>query len=272
MTGIRAMTHPFLGIFIAAMLACSSASTDSIAPPTTNPPPTNPPPTSSVTPLVLEDFSSYSSTANMMSDPRHVYDLAEDISPSEISLDATTGFGTSTKSMRYDWPVSATLLDHRISRAIKLPNLQEIWVEFTFKTSPSFSLNAGNTAHSMAYKLLHVLVNVPGRFGLNFENNKTSCPNAEGPNDDYTNMYLSCSATGTMFDGAWHTIRYHARLGATDFHEFWQDGVYKGSRTGNTSASFMFDMRLGANMNQGPAQAQSNWWGKVIVYDKDPGW
>jgi hypothetical protein len=223
-------------------------------------------------PLISEDFSTYTSTAQFMANPLAIYDLAEDLSPSEITLDATTGYGTSTKSMRYDWSANPSALDHRIGRAIRLPNLSEVWVEFVFKFSANFSLDAGNTAHSDAYKLLHMLVNVPGRFGLNFENNRSGCPNAEGPNDDYAAMYLPCIAPGTLFDGAWHMIRYHARLGAIDFHEFWLDGAYKGSRTGNTSASYMFDIRLGANLNQGPSQAQQSWWGKVLVYDKNPGW
>src|SRR4029077_12615392 len=56
---------------------------------------------STAVPWLLEDFSSYSSTTNLLADPRGIYSVAEDVySPGEIVLDPTVGYGSSHQSMR----------------------------------------------------------------------------------------------------------------------------------------------------------------------------
>lgn len=234
------------------------------------------PPASSVAPALTEDFSTYTSTSNLLNDPRGIYVASENINTKQISLDTSVGYGKSTKSMRYDYPkMGSVSADYTISRSLNLKSVgaSEIWVEAAVRFSSNFSLNAGTSAGA-ALKLLHVAEpNVPGRFGLNFENGDNGSLNAEGPNDTYDAMYLRGSVRpGNLFDGNWHVVRYHIRLGSSDFHEFWVDGAYQGSRTGSTAASSFSWISLAKNLNQGPLQAQSLWWGSVKVWKTNPGW
>lgn len=237
---------------------------------------TPPPPSSSVAPALTEDFSTYTSTSNLLSDPRGIYVSSENINTKQITLDTSVGYGGSGKSMRYDYPrMGAVSADYTISRSLNLRSVgaTEVWVEAAVRFSSNFSLNAGTSAGA-ALKLLHVAEpDVPGRFGLNFENGDNGSLNAEGPNDTYDAMYLRGSVRpNSLFDGNWHVVRYHIRLGSSDFHEFWVDGAYQGSRTGSTSARSFSWISLAKNLNQGPLEAQSLWWGSVKVWKTNPGW
>jgi hypothetical protein len=96
---------------------------------------------------------------------------------------------------------------------------------------------------------------------------------AEGPNDDYDDLYIfGSTAVGSLFDGNPHIIRYHARLGAEDFHEFSVDGVYQGSATGATAAAEFWGIALCRNLNMLAAEAMQMWWHRTRVYDENPGW
>jgi hypothetical protein len=53
-----------------------------------------------VVPPIVEDFSTYTSTEHMLSDPRGLYWLQEDDNANLITLDTTVGYGGSGKSMR----------------------------------------------------------------------------------------------------------------------------------------------------------------------------
>src|SRR5690606_21738446 len=58
---------------------------------------------SGVQTLIYEDFSTYTSTQHMLSDPRGIYAtrLWGDVGAEYISLDTTTGYGGLSRSMRY---------------------------------------------------------------------------------------------------------------------------------------------------------------------------
>ena len=221
--------------------------------------------------VIVEDFSTYTSTADLISDPRGVYDRVEDINSGRISLDTSVGYGGSGRSMRYDYP-GGTGTDYTISRALRIPaGAQEVWVEAVIRFSSGFSIAGNGQQAGSALKTLHVGVRgAAGRFGLNFEG---SSMRAEGPNDDYTNLYIQGGPSASaIMDGQWHVLRYHVRLGATDFHEYWVDGVHRGSQTGRTAASSLVAVALARNLNKLAPNAQSLWWGKVSVWTQNPGW
>lgn len=230
-----------------------------------------PPDTVTPEPDLVEDFSTYTSTSNLISNPRGVYNIVEDFRTDRITLDTSIGYGSSDRSMRYDYP-SGTGTDYTISRSLPIPGgAQEVWVEAIVRFSPNFSIAGNGQQAGNALKTLHVGVRgVAGRFGLNFEG---SSMRAEGPNDDYDGLYISGGpSASSVMDGQWHILRYHVRLGATDFHEYWVDGMHRGSQTGRTAASSLIAVSLAKNLNKLAPNAQSLWWGKVSVWTQNPGW
>src|SRR5690606_12165267 len=96
----------------------------------------------------------------------------------------------------------------------------EVWIEAVVRFDPHFSIEAGANAGA-SLKLLHVGVyGSAGRFGLNLDGGNNGTMHAEGPNDDYDRLIFSTGVKpSSLFDGQWHVIRYHIRLGSTDMHE-----------------------------------------------------
>lgn len=233
-----------------------------------------PPPTSSVTPVLVEDFSTYSSTANMLADPRGIYRLAEDFRTANMTLDTSVGYDIVSQSLRYDYP-SGTDTDYTISRMLDMPAEvgTEVWVEVVVRWSNNFTIAGNGQPAGSALKLLHVEQNgSAGRFAVNLEG---STIRAEGPNDDYDDLYINPSpgvSVSTLFDGQPHVIRYHVRLGTDDFHEFSVDGQYLGSETGQTAASEFWGIALCRNLNKLSAVNMQMWWHLIRVYDQDPLW
>jgi hypothetical protein len=227
----------------------------------------------SVEPDLVEDFSTYTSTSNMISDPRDIYVDSEDINTSAMVLDTSVGYGASTKSMRYTYP-AGTGTDYTTSRSLDMPNgdQTEVWVEAVVRWSSDFTIQGNGQGSGPAQKLLHVGISggPAGRFGLNLEQDSIR---AEGPNDDYDDLYTPGDTTvDELFDGEWHTVRYHIKLGATDFHEFWVDGEYQGSNTGQTAASGLWDISLAKNLNMLSDHSMQMWWGQVKIWEQDPNW
>jgi hypothetical protein len=237
------------------------------------PPPPPPPDPGARAPDIAESFA-YSGTATLLASP--IYLRSEDYNAGRIVLDQTVRYD-GHPTMRYDYPARPGQTEYTISRTIDLRpagSVREVWVEAAVRFEPQFTLDGGVQNYGQSLKLLHVGIYGPaGRFGLNFENGDGGQLNAEGPNDDYDAMYLRTGVrTRSLFDGQWHVIRYHVKLGATDMHEVWVDGVYQGRRTGQTSATRLWAIALARNLNQGPPRAQSMWWGRVRVWYADPGW
>src|SRR5690348_15403577 len=60
---------------------------------------------------LLEDFSTYSNTANFLADPRGIYSTAEDEATTQMTLDKSTGVNIDgyalTQSVRYDYNAPA---------------------------------------------------------------------------------------------------------------------------------------------------------------------
>lgn len=235
-------------------------------------------------PWLLEDFSTYTSTANMIADPRGIYSTAEDVfNPGEIVLDQTTGYGSSTQCMRYDFPDrtatggsgnTGRCSDYTIGRNINLAAhvTTQLWVEWVTKFSAGWTTVApggwGCTT-AAAYKAFFARTDVsrfqmvPGIFGNEYT---LGYPGNEEPAD--------IAMPWTMFDGAWHVHRIWYGLGSgVGGTSMLVDGTFINSYLNVTpTASYIYGLALGRNMNQGPATPSSVYWGKIAVYNTDPGW
>lgn len=239
-----------------------------------------------ITPWLLENFSKYTSTANLLADPRGIYSVAEDVySAGEINLDQTQGsdtVGGVAQSMRYDFPDRTSeggstnqgrCTDFTIGRNITLPSqVSEAWIEVEVKfdaTWVTLAPSSWGCTSAAAYKFILPRTNVSrfqlvvGIFGGDYT---FGYPGNEEPAD--------WPMEWTPFDGKWHTYRMHVKLGSgTGAATLWVDGVKLRDFQGVTpSASDIYGIALGRNVNQGPDHPQSVWWGRIAVYNTDPGW
>lgn len=227
-----------------------------------------------VAPALEEDFSTYADMAALLTDPRGIYTEVEDFRTDRMTLDTAVGLAPSTQALRYNYPAGSAT-DYTISRCIDMPAgvTNEVWVEAVVRWSEDFTIAGNGQPAGSALKLLHVNQSgSAGRWGLNIEG---STLRAEGPNDAYGALYINPSPAAsvtTLFDGADHVLRYHVRLGALAFHEFWADGVYYGSAEAATGSSSLNNVSLCRNLNKLSAVDMELWWLRIRIYDTDPGW
>jgi hypothetical protein len=225
-----------------------------------------------VAPAIIENFSAYENTTHYLADPLNIYDEVETFRADRITLDNTVAYGVNTRSIRYDYP-NGTAKDYTISRALNIvPYATELWIEAVVRWDENFTVDGNGQGAGPAQKVLHVGITggPAGRFGLNIE---SSTLRAEGPNDDYDDLYLyGAATTSQLFDGGWHVIKYHVRLGENDSHEFWVDGVYQGNESGQTAATGLYKVMLGKNLNMLSDHNMSMWWGQVHIWTQDPQW
>ena len=247
-------------------------------------------------PWLVEDFSEYSSTSQFLSDPRGIYELGSDQNTGQMTLDKSVGYGTLTQSLRYDVPdrtgdTSSRCGDLTIRRDLTLPSqVTEVWVELEVKFVSNWSDIAPSSwscSSAPDYKFFFGgVVNVTGRFEEHLGARGAGdfgfgAPDPSGyENFDQAHGGLNGSHTtaASIFDGQWHQHRLHFRLDSPTSAsvQFWLDGVKRFDVTGlkvtNTGTPLLYKVVLGANLNQGPDQAQSYWWGKVNVWNTNPGW
>ncbi|HKR55833.1 MAG TPA: hypothetical protein VJS20_06000, partial [Gemmatimonadales bacterium] len=229
-----------------------------------------------------ENFSEYSSTSNMLSDPRGIYSTGEDVTTTQMVLDQGVGYDSSTQSMRFDFPdrtgeggsgTTGRCSDYTIGRNINLPNhVTEVWIEAVIKFQNGFTTVAPSgwgCTSAAAYKTVFGRTDV-SRFNLVLGIFGTSYTWGYPGNEEPADFPM----TFTPFDGQWHTYRMHMKLGSgTGAATVMVDGVTVKDLSGvTTSASYIYGVALGRNMNQGPGAAQSMWWGKVTIWDQDPLW
>jgi len=232
-----------------------------------------------VAPDFVEDFSSYQNVDELLAAADYLFNA------DRISLDSGVGYAGSDRSMRYNYPTAseAGLDNYTIGFRKDIdPEVTEIWVEAAVRFSSDFTIEGVNLAGAGALKLLHVYPrNVVGRFGINLAGGDSGHIRAEGPNDDFEDLYIyphggqggpEAPITSTLFDEEWHVLRHHIRLGDDDFHEFWLDGQYLGSATGQTAGTPLYNIWLNKNMNQLADHPMELWWGKLAYWTSDPGW
>jgi hypothetical protein len=218
----------------------------------------------------------------MLADPRGIYSTGEDVATGQMVLDKSVGFDASSQSMRYDFPDRTAVggsgntgrcTDYTIGRNIKFPAaITEAWIEVVAKFDASFATvapTAWGCTSAAAYKFIFPRTDasrfqlVVGIFGGEYT---FGYPGNEEPAD--------WAMEWTPFDGQWHTYRLHVKCGSgTGVATLWVDGVkLRDFENVTTSATNIYGLALGRNINQGPDHTQSVWWGKVTIWDKDPLW
>ena len=234
-------------------------------------------------PDLVEDFSTYSSTANMLADPRGIYSVAEDVNTGQMALDVSTGYGASPQCMRYDFPDRSADVgacntgrcgDYTIGRNITLPSpvTMQMWVEWVTKFTTNWTTvapSAWSCCSAAAWKAFFGRTDVsrfqmvPGIFGSDYT---LGFPGNEEPAD--------LPMTWSMFDGAWHVHRIWYGLGSgVGGTSFLADGTFVNAYLNQTpTASQIYGLALGRNMNQGPTVLSSVYWGRIAFWSHDPGW
>jgi len=238
-------------------------------------------------PFLLEDFSTYSSTANWIADPRGIYSTAEDVNTAQMVLDTTVGCtpaGTS-QTGRYDFPdrsgdvqgpLTGRCGDYTIGRNLSLPaTITEGWFSFYHKSDSFFKTLAPSgwgCNSAAAYKTWFGRTDVSrynlvlGIFGETADYTWSAGPGNQEPAD--------FPLTWTPFDGAWHYYQMHCKIGSgsNGICNLAVDGVVKKTNTGLSAggASDIYGIAIGRNMNQGPGTVQSEWWGPIACYTSDP--
>src|SRR5690606_36510041 len=104
-------------------------------------------------PDILEDFSTYASTEEMLSDPRGIYRVQEDFytggpnaggDAGSIVLDTSGGYAGRTQAMCYRWSAQrAPQAGGSISRWMALPDVKEVWIEWSVRFSRNFTVANG---------------------------------------------------------------------------------------------------------------------------------
>jgi hypothetical protein len=242
-----------------------------------------------------EDFSEYTSTANLKSNPRGIYngfsgDGNESYNTSQIFLDQSVGYtaGGLTQSMRYDFPANNVNSDYTIGVNLSLPSsASEIWVELVARFSSNFT-TLGPASGNADYKFFMGRVSggsgnrfmlYCGTYGNGWQFGYPG--NDQGDGSDvpgyYGNEAYPFSASGPVWDGQWHVYRFHYKVASSGVARWTKDGVeMPGFANKNTTAggtvTGIYGLALGRNMNRGNSQAMSLWWGRIRVYRTDPGW
>jgi hypothetical protein len=234
-----------------------------------------------IPPDLLEDFSTYTSTANMLSDPRGIY-TAEDVNTGDMQLDTSEGFGASSQSMRYDYPdrtlqTGSRCNDYTIGRNLDHANLTEVWYHIVAKFASNFHTEApAGWSCGSNPDLKWVFGRVNGGSGR-FEWKIGTFGGSWSVGYPGNAEAFQTGGASVVWDGLWHDYKMRFRVapgGAAtaqarfirDNVELWDSGNIVVDRTD------IWSMAMGRNLNQGPEFVMSMWWGLVEVYYSNPGW
>jgi hypothetical protein len=240
---------------------------------------------------IQEDFRQYASTAELLSTSSTVYSTGEDLNRGRIFLDQTKGVNGLTQSMRYDQPdrtgdTTNRCHDYTIGRKIPLPaQVSEVWLEAWVQFSVGFKTVApsewGCTSNPEQKFLMLSVYGQSGRFGFNVGQavgQRFYIHSPDGSATDGTTSGLYPMTNVPIFtDGKWHRYRLYAKINTNGqvngAVKGWLDDSLLIDRTGlDVTASSIYAIMLGRNINQGPAGAQSIWWGSVRAWRTNPGW
>lgn len=220
---------------------------------------------------------------------------------SQISMDMTGG-PKGSRAARYDWsakPPTQPLTNYCANettialqpRISSPPVFDTLWVRFTSKESANFAPGAQSCAATVgiSYKFF-LMDNGPynsgganGRFGVYLRGlSGTVLPAfAYADMSDRVGDYATSTfpALGNTFFGAYHTwVVQIYNMGTTSAtYKTYVDGAllmtvngayYPGATIGGQGQTLL--LQLGANINNGPEQAQTRWFREVGVYTTRP--
>lgn len=228
---------------------------------------------------LTEDFSSYATTAALRA-ASWVY--APDTTwgtASGISLDTTEGYGTSDRCMKTSFAIGdAGQPGQTINMLLPTTTIAEYWSEFWVKVSTSFDSDGGG-AGNPDYKFIFWGVSDPpvGRNEIKIGNygdmHNLDCRYNAGPDT------LRITTTNVINSGVWHRYRAHNKVtggsGAIFSVEFW-DGTNAAQLLEQTGFSLSMTelsyIVLGANRNRTALVPMWIKWGKITLYNANPGW
>jgi hypothetical protein len=229
---------------------------------------------------LVEDFSTYSSTPDMLADPRGVYTESEDEGTDRIFLDQTTGHGSSSQSMRYDY-IAPGCNSVTVRRNLTLPHsVKELWAEVHVRFSPNFTTrNSAGCTTPPDFKFFFGRMTQTSRFevkwGTGWDNPPLQIAIGAPANEDI----ITGHDAAQYWDNEWHQLRVHWKVGAPNglntVVEVWIDGakIYERFDFNGQVDQSVWSVMLGANLDQGiPSGTMSLWWGRISLWNADPGW
>lgn len=198
--------------------------------------------------------------------------------------------------------------DFEIATWQSLPWRDEFWVEVWLRYSDNFKVwgpATGAADHKTLF--LHPNSGAPGRWSIKFG---PCCANTalgdwprvlatvpkgsdEGPWDPgfgdhkyicFNTSQVPAEPTGRIYDGEWTGIRFHGGAeSAGPPWELWLNNPNMTSgweqvwsttneTTQDNGVTRVERIKYGANVNQGSYGGISMWWGRVRMWDEDPGW
>ena len=267
--------------------------------------------TTSVVPWRDETFSKYSSDSHWRSDPFDwMITPSPWFNQYAIHIDRSVTYD-GHPTLRYDWPgatASSPLCNSMMTReaGYRLPAVTEMWIEVVHKFSTSWNTNHYTNPYGRCgvaqYKfLLMWRAGLNDRFGLsNGTNgrqwNSTHPSSSNQPTPQCSGIGFNCILgygtgqeqyrsviPGPQWDSNWHVYRAHIKMPntkgeKTGVFELWIDGVLVKRvtgqdfiRDGKFSNRLAF-LGLGSNSNSATSRPTSNWWGRIRVWTKNPGW
>ena len=259
-------------------------------------------------PWVELNFEKYASTEELRSAKPDFQNGAEDLGLDKIFLDSGVGFGSYSRSMRYDW-VNQGTSSVSIGRGVLLPEpVDELWAEVAIRWSKNFtSCHPEDPPCDHKTLFLQVTPDMNGRWEVHVGGGAGEVgPEAmitmgaargrvEGRPDDsrwYTGdipwprPYVGANQ---FYDEQWHVVRLHAK-NSTNVDTFdgrmrlWVDGnlvydtrqleaEYGSPRWSTNDGVKMRAILLGRNKDKGvDSGTESMWIGSVRAWREDPGW
>lgn len=246
----------------------------------------SPPPSGGATPAVVEDFSSFANTAALLANSDGKWVSSEASGTQNITLDTSVGYGTSTQSMRYDWPNNGPNCgDYTIHPGVlAIPRGHtQVWIEYVVRFSTNFSVDAGATGCAAEYKLGASGDLYGGTQRWNIAEMQAGTFVTGSPNGaDLTGgQNIAQVMPSSLWDGQPHVIRAELKLNdagqSNGMIKFWVDGQLvrdvENEVTNNGTHVDINYFAPGLNINQGPnVTGMHIWWHKITVYTGDPGW
>lgn len=257
-------------------------------------------------PALVEDFSAYGSTADLLSNSRGIYGNDLTVYGNQIVLDPGNGLNAGgyalSRSMRFDLNATGQCDEGTVAAAVKIPgvdrtqfgaaagqNIKDVWWEVWVKYGNGFSLQRVPGCSSPSdHKTVLTTFNRDGYGRADFH----IYGDANPPTITHSiaQSYLADPASDAvpsvgLWDGRWHQIRVwqHLPSGALGpaAGKIWIDGVLVYNRSDLVMAVFPgyqpepypgFSMiRLGNNYGT-PRSNQQMWWGRIAVWTSNPGW
>lgn len=174
----------------------------------------------------------------------------------------------------------------------KLPSgISEMWLETWVRYDTSWQIGPDNPLYpgNVDHKLIFAWVRIPGqayypqrwecKVGPWWDTMPCSAASHDIAYDYMKNLSGDGSrlnANTAAWDGQWHRLRWHAKMGAGDgvFEVWWDDmkTIDFANLDTKSPGGYFASIQFGANRNQGTNQPMFFQFGPATIYTADPGW